>query len=48
MYINVASNATYLAGRAANGLPDQGFRVSWELTAAGDTYVDFTWAYTAP
>jgi hypothetical protein len=30
------------------GASPYGFRLAWDASALGDTFVDATWAYTAP
>jgi hypothetical protein len=52
IYVSGADNAQNLAGQsvlAGTGASPYGFKLKWDASGTqGDTFVDATWAYTAP
>jgi hypothetical protein len=51
IYVSGADHAFNLAGDSVlfgTGASRYGFKLKWDASAAGDTFVDATWAYTAP
>jgi hypothetical protein len=51
IYVSGANNAVNLGGHAVlfgAGATPYGFKLKWATSAVGDTFVDATWAYTAP
>ncbi|HEX2105656.1 MAG TPA: hypothetical protein VHF51_18530 [Solirubrobacteraceae bacterium] len=50
IYVAAAANAVTLQGLSAAGAAGSpyGFKLIWNSANAGDTFVDATWAYTAP
>jgi hypothetical protein len=51
IYVSGADHAFNLSGYsvlAGTGASPYGFKLKWDASTAGDTFVDATWAYTAP
>ncbi len=51
IYVSGADHAFNLSGYSVlfgTGASKYGFKLKWDATAIGDTFVDATWAYTAP
>jgi hypothetical protein len=51
IYVSGADHAFNLAGDSVlfgTGASKYGFKLKWDASQAGDTFVDATWAYTAP
>ena len=51
IYVSGADHAFNLSGYsvlAGTGASPYGFKLKWDASQAGDTFVDATWAYTAP
>jgi Collagen triple helix repeat (20 copies) len=51
IYVSGADHAFNLAGYSVlfgTGASKYGFKLKWDASQAGDTFVDATWAYTAP
>jgi hypothetical protein len=51
IYVSGADHAFNLAGYSVlfgAGASKYGFKLKWDASQAGDTFVDATWAYTAP
>jgi hypothetical protein len=51
IYVSGADHAFNLAGYSVlfgTGASPYGFKLKWDASQAGDTFVDATWAYTAP
>lgn len=51
IYVSGANHAFNLKGGSAlvgTGASRYGFKLKWDASQAGDTFVDATWAYTAP
>jgi hypothetical protein len=51
IYVSGADHAFNLAGDSVlfgTGASKYGFKLKWDASQTGDTFVDATWAYTAP
>ena len=51
IYVSAADHAFNLNGYSVlfgTGASPYGFKLKWDASTAGDTFVDATWAYTAP
>jgi hypothetical protein len=51
IYVSGADHAFNLAGYSVlfgTGASKYGFKLKWDASQVGDTFVDATWAYTAP
>jgi len=51
IYVSGADHAFNLEGLSVlfgTGASRYGFKLKWDASDAGDTFVDATWAYTAP
>jgi hypothetical protein len=51
IYVSGADHAFNLNGYSVlfgTGASKYGFKLKWDTTTIGDTFVDATWAYTAP
>src|SRR5207247_2004848 len=51
IYVSGADHAFNLSGYSVlfgTGASPYGFKLKWDASQAGDTFVDATWAYTAP
>ncbi len=51
IYVAGADNAFNLAGYSVlfgAGASKYGFKLKWDASQAGDTFIDAAWAYTAP
>jgi hypothetical protein len=51
IYVSGADHAFNVAGLSVlfgTGASKYGFKLKWDASTAGDTFVDATWAYTAP
>jgi hypothetical protein len=51
IYVSGADHAFNLAGYSVlfgTGASNYGFKLKWDASQTGDTFVDATWAYTAP
>jgi hypothetical protein len=51
IYVSGADHAFNLSGfsvLAGTGASPYGFKLKWDASTTGDTFVDATWAYTAP
>jgi hypothetical protein len=51
IYVSGADHAFNLSGYsvlAGTGASPYGFKLKWDASTTGDTFVDATWAYTAP
>jgi hypothetical protein len=51
IYVSGADHAFNLAGQSVlfgTGASPYGFKLKWDASATGDTFVDATWAYKAP
>ena len=51
IYVSGADHAFNLAGQSVlfgTGASPYGFKLKWDASTAGDTFVDATWAYKAP
>jgi hypothetical protein len=51
IYVSGADHAFNLSGYSVlfdTGASKYGFKLKWDASQSGDTFVDATWAYTAP
>ena len=48
IYVAASDNADFIHGAPVSGGSSLGFTLNWTTTGAGDTFVEGTWAYTAP